>query len=94
MANTQSKIDLLEQNSKLVAEITELKRQNSEITELKRENAEIKAENIELKTENAKLKQALEEHESRFMKLEQNDKNTELKARVAKLEQRQLQKAF
>ncbi|CAG8692028.1 14502_t:CDS:1, partial [Acaulospora colombiana] len=37
---------------------------------------------------------ALEEHESRFAKLEQNDKdaaveNAELKARVAKLEQRQ-----
>ncbi|CAG8647918.1 10415_t:CDS:2 [Gigaspora rosea] len=63
---------------------------------LRRENTEIKSENIELKAENVKLKQSLEEHESRFIKLEQNDKDTasenaELKARVVKLEQKQLQ---
>ncbi|RHZ87881.1 hypothetical protein Glove_29g91 [Diversispora epigaea] len=87
MADTQSKVDTLEeQNSKLIAE--------NDI--LKRENTEIKSENIELKAENVKLKQALEEHESRFIKLEQNDKDTasenaKLKARVAKLEQKQLQ---
>ncbi|CAG8551144.1 4278_t:CDS:2, partial [Cetraspora pellucida] len=45
---------------------------------LRQKNTEIKSENIELKTENAKLKQALKEHESRFMKLEQNDKDTAL----------------
>ncbi|CAG8509830.1 3118_t:CDS:2 [Paraglomus occultum] len=50
---------------------------------------EVEAENIEHKAENVKLKQALEEHESRFAKLEQNDKDNELKARVAKLEQKQ-----
>ncbi|RIB11845.1 hypothetical protein C2G38_2202369 [Gigaspora rosea] len=83
MANKQSKVDSLEERiSKLVAE--------NDI--LRQENTEIKSENIELKTENAKLKQALKEHESRFMKLEQNDKDTasenaKLKARVAKLEQ-------
>ncbi|RIB15567.1 hypothetical protein C2G38_2192054 [Gigaspora rosea] len=87
MANKQSKVDSLEEPiSKLVAE--------NDI--LRRENTEIKSENIKLKTENAKLKQALKEHESRFMKLEQNDKDTasenaKLKARVAKLEQKQLQ---
>ncbi|CAG8615419.1 3204_t:CDS:2, partial [Paraglomus occultum] len=61
---------------------------------LRREDTEIKFENNELKAENVKLKQALEEHESRFAKLEQNDKDTavenaELKVRVAKLEQKQ-----
>ncbi|CAG8697122.1 1604_t:CDS:2, partial [Scutellospora calospora] len=59
-------------------------------------NTEIKSENIELKAENVKLKQALGEHESRFIKLDQNDKDTasenaELKARVVKLKQKQLQ---
>ncbi|CAG8494170.1 13221_t:CDS:10 [Acaulospora colombiana] len=87
MANTQSKIDLLEE------QICKLVDDNDT---LRRENAEIKSENIELKAENVKLKQALEEHESRFIKLEQNDKDTatenaELKARVAKLEQKQSQ---
>ncbi|CAG8689265.1 11601_t:CDS:2, partial [Acaulospora colombiana] len=58
--------------------------------------SEVEAENNELKAENVKLEQALEEHESRFIKLEQNNKDTdsenaELKARVAKLEQKQSQ---
>ncbi|RIB14996.1 hypothetical protein C2G38_2193460 [Gigaspora rosea] len=67
MANKQSKVDSLKEPiSKLVAK--------NDI--LRRENTEIKSENIKLKTENAKLKQALKEHESRFMKLEQNDKDT------------------
>nr|CAG8585917.1 7795_t:CDS:2 [Entrophospora candida] len=58
MANTQSKINLLEeQNSKLVAEITELRKKYSEI----------EAENIE-------LKQTLKDYEVRFVNLEQNDK--------------------
>ncbi|RIA96923.1 hypothetical protein C1645_753829, partial [Glomus cerebriforme] len=62
----QSEIDSLREiNLKLLAEI---------ITELKKENAEVKAENIEVKAENAKLKHALEEHEARFMNLEQRDK--------------------
>src|SRR6185369_17162021 len=44
-----------------------------------------------------KLKQALEEHESRFVKLEQNDKytaseNAKLKVRVAKLEHKPTKK--
>nr|CAG8622833.1 7425_t:CDS:2 [Entrophospora candida] len=67
-----------------------------QISKLVAENNILRQENTEIKSENVKLKQALEEHESRFKKLEQNDKNTttenaELKARVAKLEQRQLQ---
>jgi regulator of replication initiation timing len=61
MANTQSKIDLLEeQNSKLV----------SEITELREKNAILLAENIEVKADNVKLKQALEKYEVRFANLE------------------------
>ncbi|CAJ0833025.1 2577_t:CDS:2 [Entrophospora sp. SA101] len=65
MANTQSKIDLLkEENSKLIAEITELSK----------ENVKVNAENIEIKAENAKLRQALEGHETRITKLEQEEK--------------------
>ena len=61
----QSEIDSLREiNLKLLAEITELRK----------ENAEVKAENIEVKAENAKLKHALEEHEARFTNLEQRDK--------------------
>ncbi len=61
----QSEIDSLREiNSKLLAEITELRK----------ENAEVKAENIEVKAENVKLKHALEEHEARFTDLEQRDK--------------------
>ena len=61
----QSEIDSLRGiNSKLLAEITELRK----------ENAEVKAENIEVKAENVKLKHALEEHEARFTDLEQRDK--------------------
>ncbi|RHZ86719.1 hypothetical protein Glove_46g91 [Diversispora epigaea] len=57
MANMQSAIDSLrELSSKLVAEITALRK----------ENAEIKVENTEVKAENVKLKQALEDYEVRF----------------------------
>ena len=53
----QSEIDLLKEiNSKLLAEISKLRKKN----------AEVKAENIEVKVENVKLKHALEEHEARF----------------------------
>src|SRR4051794_3792530 len=64
MANTHSIDSLRELNSKLLAEITELRK----------ENAEVKAENIEVKAENVKLRRALEEHEARFTNLEQRDK--------------------
>jgi hypothetical protein len=71
----QSEIDSLrEVNSKLLVEITELRK----------ENAEVKAENIEVKAENAKLKHALEEHEARFTNLEQRDK--EKTTLIAKLD--------
>ncbi|CAG8626928.1 14834_t:CDS:2 [Cetraspora pellucida] len=58
--------------------------------------SKIKSENIKLKAENVKLKQSFEEHEYRFIKLEQNNKDTasenvKLKARIAKLEQKQSQ---
>ncbi|RIB00338.1 hypothetical protein C2G38_2234677 [Gigaspora rosea] len=86
-------VSLRELNSKLIAIIAELRKENAKI---KTENTELKAENIKVKAENEKLKQTLEEHESRFVKLEQNDKDTavenaELKARVAKLEKKQSQ---
>ncbi|GES89649.1 hypothetical protein GLOIN_2v1766209 [Rhizophagus clarus] len=71
----QSEIDSLKEiNSKLLAEISELRK----------ENAEVKAENIEVKVENAKLKHALEEHEARFTNLEQRDK--EKTTLIAKLD--------
>ena len=44
------------------------------VVELLAENAEIKAKNAKVKAENAKLRQAMEENEARFVKLEQNDK--------------------
>src|SRR5215204_6050661 len=71
----QSEIDSLREiNSKLLAEITELRK----------ENAEVKAENIEVKAENVKLKHALEEHEAKFINLEQKDK--EKTTLIAKLD--------
>ncbi|KAF0500574.1 crinkler family protein [Gigaspora margarita] len=82
-------VSLQELNSKLIAIIAELRKENAEI---KTENTKLKAENIKVKAKNEKLNQTLEEHESRFIKLEQNDKDTatendELKSRVTKLEQ-------
>src|SRR6266542_226817 len=63
------------------SEIDSLREINSklltEITELKKENAEVKAENV-------KLKHALEEHEARFMSLEQRDE--EKATLIAKLD--------
>jgi septal ring factor EnvC (AmiA/AmiB activator) len=44
------------------------------VVQLLAEIAEIKAENAENKAENAKLRQAMEENEARFVKLEQSDK--------------------
>ncbi|RHZ74597.1 hypothetical protein Glove_220g4 [Diversispora epigaea] len=75
MTNSQSKIDLLEeQNSKLVLQVDELRKKFAEIEaeniKVKAENAKVKAENIGIKAENTKLKQTLEEHERRFSKLE------------------------
>ena len=81
----QSEIDSLKEiNSKLLAEISELRK----------ENAEVKAENIEVKAENAKLKHALEEHEARFTNLEQRDKEkttliTKLDDDIRKIKQEQ-----
>ncbi|UZO22123.1 uncharacterized protein OCT59_014495 [Rhizophagus irregularis] len=60
---------------------TELDSLRQRIIELEAENAEVKAkyikvmdENAEVKAENAKLRCALEEHEARFTRLEQRDK--------------------
>src|SRR5919206_643666 len=60
---------------------SELDSLRQRIIELEAENAEVKAkyikvmdENAEVKAENAKLRCALEEHEARFMRLEQRDK--------------------
>ncbi|KAF0441917.1 hypothetical protein F8M41_003748 [Gigaspora margarita] len=58
MANTQSKIDLLEkQNSKLLAEITMLRKENVEIPELRRKFAEVEAENEKLTGYEREIKQ-------------------------------------
>ena len=65
------------------------------VVELLAENAEIKAENAEVKAENAKLRQAMEENEARFVKLEQSDKEkaeliAELNCDVGKIKQEQI----
>ena len=64
MANTHFIDSLRELNLKLLAEITEFRK----------ENAKVKVENIEVKAENVKLRYALKEHEVRFTNLEQKDK--------------------
>src|SRR6266496_811161 len=60
---------------------SELDSLRQRIIEIEAENAEVKAkyikvmdENVEVKAENAKLRYALEEHEARFTRLEQRDK--------------------
>ncbi|RHZ74352.1 hypothetical protein Glove_225g75 [Diversispora epigaea] len=55
MADTQSKTDLLEQNSKLIAEISELRKENAEIPELRRKFSEIENDK-DTASENAELK--------------------------------------
>ena len=75
MSNTQSKIDSLQElNSQLIATIAELRKENAEVKTKYDEIVEVKAENIKVKAKNIKLRQALEEHEARFMNLEQRDK--------------------
>ncbi|RIB07433.1 hypothetical protein C2G38_2214457 [Gigaspora rosea] len=71
---------------RLASEITELRKENAKIPELRKKFSKVETENIELKTKNVKLKQILEEHESRFVKLEQNDKDTAVKNAEFKLE--------
>src|SRR5437660_42050 len=87
MSDTQSKIDSLrELNDKLLAEISELRR----------ENAEVKAENTKLKQAieaNAELKTRFEELEKKNKTDTSNliAENAELRDRVTKLEQKQTQ---
>ncbi|CAG8649571.1 1587_t:CDS:2, partial [Diversispora eburnea] len=88
MAITQFKIDLLEeQNSKLVAEITELKREKTEflvkeagfiarIMELEQNTEKAKLRDTELNTRIIELERS---SEKRFAKLKQNQNNTTVK---------------
>src|SRR5436305_1165625 len=74
---------------------SELDSLKQRVVELLAENAEIKAENAEVKAENAKLRQAMEENEARFVKLEQSDKEkaeliAELNCDVSKIKQEQI----
>src|SRR6266496_3041781 len=74
---------------------SELDSLKQRVIELLVENAEIKAENAEVKAENAKLRQAMEENEARFVKLEQSDKEkaeliAELNCDVGKIKQEQI----
>ena len=74
---------------------SELDSLKQRVVELLAENAEIKAENVEVKAENAKLRQAMEENEARFVKLEQSDKEkaeliAELNCDVGKIKQEQI----
>ncbi|CAG8529352.1 123_t:CDS:2, partial [Cetraspora pellucida] len=86
MANIQSKINSLEeQNSKLIVEITELKKKYAGV---EAENIEVKAENAKLRwfiKENTELKTRIEELEKN--RIETTTENAKLKARVVKLEQ-------
>ncbi|CAJ0833942.1 13287_t:CDS:2 [Entrophospora sp. SA101] len=69
MANTQSKVDTLEeQNSKLIAEIAELRKENARLNQIIEENEkrdvrveELEQKNIELETRLAILEQGKEE---------------------------------
>ena len=87
MSDTQLKIDSLQElNSKLLATIAELRR----------ENAEVKAENTKLKQAieaNAELKTRFEELEKKNKTDTSNliAENAELRDRVTKLEQKQTQ---
>src|SRR5437764_9280678 len=67
----------------------------SELDSLKQRVIEIKAENAKVKAENAKLRQAMEENETRFVKLEQSNKEkaeliAELNCDVGKIKQEQI----
>ncbi|CAB4402368.1 unnamed protein product [Rhizophagus irregularis] len=75
MENILSIDSLGKLNAKLLAEISELRKENDKIPELEKKFAEV---------ENAKLKQIIEENamrDARVKELEQ--KNTELEARLA-----------
>src|SRR5436305_12318632 len=91
LSNMQSIDSLRELNSKLLAEIAELRKENTKISELKKENAEIpdlkrkfaeiESEKFELKARIAELlRQAVEESKRRDVE------NAELKARIEELE--------
>ncbi|GBC00293.1 hypothetical protein RclHR1_03800009 [Rhizophagus clarus] len=88
----QTEIDSLRQRiTELEAEKAELKAEleakNSEIPELRKKLAEVEARNVEIEARNAELmKQMIEENNRRDARIE--DTND----RVAKLEQKQLQK--
>ena len=72
-----------------------LSNMQSELDSLKQRVVELLAENAEIKAENAKLRQAMEENEARFVKLEQSDKEkakliAELNSDVGKIKQEQI----
>ena len=80
----QSIDSLRELNSKLLAEIAELRKENVEIPELREKLLKF----AEVEAENAKLRQIIEENAKRDARVEElEQKNTELEARLAILEQ-------
>src|SRR5688572_8367482 len=78
LSNMQSIDSLRELNSKLLAEIAELRKENAEIPELREKLLKF----AEVEAENAKLKQIIEENARR------DSENAELKSRVGELEAR------
>ncbi|KAF0513109.1 zinc finger bed domain-containing protein 1-like [Gigaspora margarita] len=97
MSNDQLTINTLrELNSRLVSEITELRKENTKILELKKKFVEVEAENTKVKTENAEiseLKKKFAEIEAKNIKLKDAIKQStrheaEYKARIKKLEQK------
>jgi predicted nuclease with TOPRIM domain len=84
MSNAQSIDSLRELNAKLLAEIAELRKENAEIPELSEKLLRF----AEVEAENAKLRQIIEENARRDVRVEElEQKNTELEARLAILEQ-------
>uniref|UniRef100_U9T618 Uncharacterized protein n=1 Tax=Rhizophagus irregularis (strain DAOM 181602 / DAOM 197198 / MUCL 43194) TaxID=747089 RepID=U9T618_RHIID len=78
LSNIQSIDSLRELNSKLLAEIAELRKENAEIPELREKLLKF----AEVEAENAKLKQIIKENARR------DSENAELKSRVGELEAR------
>src|SRR2546421_2309246 len=88
MSNTQSIDSLRELNVKLLAEITELRKKFAEIESENAEIPELRRKVADVEAENAKLRQIIEENAKRDVRVKElEQKNTELEARLAIVEQ-------
>ena len=89
MSNTQSIDSLRELNVKLLAEITELRKKFAEIESENAEIPELRRKVADVEAENAKLRQIIEENAKCDVRVKEllEQKNTELEARLAIVEQ-------